>query len=350
MKNVPANIEAEQALIGSILIEPEKLDNIVSIVSSSDFYDQRHRYIFSVIEQLHDEGLPIDIISVCDRLRNQDLLDKIGGELYVAQLADSVPTSAHAEVYAQIIRDKAILRELIAAGSQIVQNAYTDVAVDEILDEAERLVFRIAESRATKTYIDVKSALTEVFEHLEELREKHLKGLGGLVTGIPTGFKKLDEMTSGFHRSDLIIIAARPSVGKTAFALNLAKNMALVGEASVGIFSLEMSREQLIQRLLCMESLVDLQKVRRGWLSDDEWKRLVQGASKLMKANIIVDDESNLEPRVLRAKARRMKKEYNVDAIFIDYLQLMNLGDRRDSRQQEISEISRSLKLLAREL
>jgi len=350
VKNVPANIEAEQALIGSILIEPEKLDNIVSIVSSSDFYDQRHRYIFSVIEQLHDEGLPIDIISVCDRLRNQDLLDKIGGELYVAQLADSVPTSAHAEVYAQIIRDKAILRELIAAGSQIVQNAYTDVAVDEILDEAERLVFRIAESRATKTYIDVKSALTEVFEHLEELREKHLKGLGGLVTGIPTGFKKLDEMTSGFHRSDLIIIAARPSVGKTAFALNLAKNMALVGEASVGIFSLEMSREQLIQRLLCMESLVDLQKVRRGWLSDDEWKRLVQGASKLMKANIIVDDESNLEPRVLRAKARRMKKEYNVDAIFIDYLQLMNLGDRRDSRQQEISEISRSLKLLAREL
>lgn len=350
MKNVPANIEAEQALIGSIFIEPEKLDNIISIVSSSDFYDQRHRCIFSVIEQLHDEGLPIDIISVCDRLKDQGLLEKIGGELYVAQLADNVPTSAHAEVYAQIIRDKAILRELIAAGSQIVQNAYSDTDVDEILDEAERLIFRIAESKATKTYIDVKNALTEVFEHLEDLRAKHLKGLSGLVTGIPTGFKKLDEMTSGFHKSDLIIIAARPSVGKTAFALNLAKNMAIVGEASVGIFSLEMSREQLIQRLLCMESLVDLQKVRRGWLNDDEWKRLVQGASKLMKANIIVDDESNLEPRVLRAKARRMKKEYNVDAIFIDYLQLMNLGDRRDSRQQEISEISRSLKLLAREL
>ncbi|MGC8820513.1 MAG: replicative DNA helicase [Fervidobacterium sp.] len=350
MKNVPANIEAEQALIGSILIEPEKLDNIVSIVTSADFYEPRHRYIFSVIEQLHDEGLPIDIISVCDRLRSQGLLDKVGGELYVAQLADNVPTSAHADMYAQIIRDKAILRELIAAGSQIVENAYTDMAVDEILDEAERLVFRIAESRATKTYIDIRSALTEVFEHLEELREKHLKGLGGIVTGIPTGFKKLDEMTSGFHKSDLIVIAARPSVGKTAFALNLAKNMALTGEASVGIFSLEMSREQLIQRLLCMESLVDLQKVRRGWLSDDEWKRLVHGASKLMKANLIVDDESNLEPRVLRAKARRMKKEYNVDAIFIDYLQLMNLGDRRDSRQQEISEISRSLKLLAREL
>lgn len=350
MKNIPANIEAEQALIGSVFIEPEKLDNVISIVSSTDFYDQRHRYIFSVIEQLHDEGLPIDIISVCDRLKDQGLLDKVGGELYVAQLADSVPTSAHAEVYAQIIRDKSILRELIAAGSQIVQNAYSDTDVDEILDEAERLIFRIAESKAAKTYIDLKSALTEVFEHLEDLRAKHLKGLSGLVTGIPTGFKKLDEMTSGFHKSDLIIIAARPSVGKTAFALNLAKNMAIVGEASVGIFSLEMSREQLIQRLLCMESLVDLQKVRRGWLSDDEWKRLVQGASKLMKANIIVDDESNLEPRVLRAKARRMKKEYNVDAIFIDYLQLMNLGDRRDSRQQEISEISRSLKLLAREL
>ena len=352
MKNVPASIEAEQALIGSILIEPEKVDNIVSIVSSSDFYDPKHRHIFAAIEQLHDEGLPIDIISVCDRLKVMGVLDKIGGELYVAQLADSVPTSAHAEMYAQIVRDKAILRELIAAGSLIVEKAYDEALnVDEVLDEAERLVFRIAESRATKTYVDIRSALTEVFEHLEELRSKHLKGLTGLVTGIPTGFKKLDEMTSGFHKSDLIIIAARPSVGKTAFALNLAKNMATVGEASVGIFSLEMSKEQLIQRLLCMESLVDLQKVRRGWLSDEEWKRLVQGASRLLKANIIIDDESNLEPRVLRAKARRMKKEYNIDAIFIDYLQLMDLGDgRRDSRQQEISEISRSLKLLAREL
>ncbi|ODN31296.1 replicative DNA helicase [Fervidobacterium thailandense] len=350
MKNVPSNIEAEQALIGSILIEPEKMDQIVSIVNSSDFYDPRNKYIFRVMEELHEEGQPIDIISVCDRLRDEGLLDKVGGELYVAQLADTVPTAAHADVYAQIVRDKAILRELIAAGSQIVERAYSDSDVEEILDEAERIVFRIAESRATKTYVDIRSALTEVFEHLEQLREKHLKGIAGLVTGIPTGFKKLDEMTSGFHKSDLIIIAARPSVGKTAFALNLARNMATVGEASVGIFSLEMSKEQLIQRLLCMESLVDLQKVRRGWLSDEEWKRLVAGASKLMKANIIIDDESNLEPRVLRAKARRMKKEYNVDAIFIDYLQLMNLGDRRDSRQQEISEISRSLKLLAREL
>ncbi|WP_448374430.1 replicative DNA helicase [Fervidobacterium sp.] len=352
MKNVPANIEAEQALIGSILIEPERLDNIVSLVSSTDFYDQKNRYIFSAIEELHDEGQPIDIISVCDRLKVMGLLEKVGGELYVAQLADNVPTAAHAEMYAQIIRDKAILRELIAAGSMIVEKAYNDsLDVDEILDEAERVVFRIAESKATKTYIDIKSALTEVFEQLEDLRAKHLKGLTGLVTGIPTGFKKLDEMTSGFHKSDLIIIAARPSVGKTAFALNLAKNMAMVGESSIGMFSLEMSKEQLIQRLLCMESLVDLQKVRRGWLSDEEWKRLVQGASRLMKANIIVDDESNLEPRVLRAKARRMKKEYNIDAIFIDYLQLMDIGEgRRDSRQQEISEISRSLKLLAREL
>jgi len=270
---------------------------------------------------LHDESLPIDIISVCDKLKAQGTLDKVGGELYVAQLADGVPTSAHAEMYAQIIRDKAILRELISAGSQIVETAYSDSNVDEILDQSERIIFRIAESRATKSYIDIRNALTDVFEHLEELRDKHAKGLGGFVTGIPTGFKKLDEVTSGFHKSDLVIVAARPSVGKTAFALSLAKNMAMIGEASVGIFSLEMSREQLIQRLLCMESLVDLQKVRRGWLNDEEWKRLMLGASNLMKSNIIVDDESNLEPRVLRAKARRMKKEYNVDAIFIDYLQ-----------------------------
>jgi len=351
VRNIPANIEAEQALIGSILIEPERLDQIVSIVNSSDFYDVKNRYIFSAIEQLHDESLPIDIISVCDKLKAQGTLDKVGGELYVAQLADGVPTSAHAEMYAQIIRDKAILRELISAGSQIVETAYSDSNVDEILDQSERIIFRIAESRATKSYIDIRNALTDVFEHLEELRDKRAKGLGGFVTGIPTGFKKLDEVTSGFHKSDLVIVAARPSVGKTAFALSLAKNMAMIGEASVGIFSLEMSREQLIQRLLCMESLVDLQKVRRGWLNDEEWKRLMLGASNLMKSNIIVDDESNLEPRVLRAKARRMKKEYNVDAIFIDYLQLMSLEDgKRDSRQQEISEISRSLKLLAREL
>ncbi|HCI29685.1 MAG TPA: replicative DNA helicase [Fervidobacterium sp.] len=350
MKNIPANLEAEQALIGSILIEPERLDEIVSIVSSVDFYDTKHRYIFSVFEQLHDENLPIDIISVCDKLRDQGLLEKVGGELYVAQLADSVPTSAHAEMYAHIVRDKAILRELISAGSQIVETAYSDSNVDEILDQAERIIFRIAESKATKSYIDIRNALTDVFEHLEELRDKHAKGLSGFVTGIPTGFKKLDEMTSGFHKSDLIIVAARPSVGKTAFALNLAKNMATTGESSVGIFSLEMSREQLVQRLLCMESLVDLQKVRRGWLSDEEWKRLMRGASNLMKANIVVDDESNLEPRVLRAKARRMKKEYDVDAVFVDYLQLMSMDSRRDNRQQEISEISRSLKLLAREL
>jgi len=350
LKNIPANLEAEQALIGSILIEPERLDEIVSIVSSVDFYDTKHRYIFSVFEQLHDENLPIDIISVCDKLRDQGLLEKVGGELYVAQLADSVPTSAHAEMYAHIVRDKAILRELISAGSQIVETAYSDSNVDEILDQAERIIFRIAESKATKSYIDIRNALTDVFEHLEELRDKHAKGLSGFVTGIPTGFKKLDEMTSGFHKSDLIIVAARPSVGKTAFALNLAKNMATTGESSVGIFSLEMSREQLVQRLLCMESLVDLQKVRRGWLSDEEWKRLMRGASNLMKANIVVDDESNLEPRVLRAKARRMKKEYDVDAIFVDYLQLMSMDSRRDNRQQEISEISRSLKLLAREL
>ncbi|HPC25551.1 MAG TPA: DnaB-like helicase N-terminal domain-containing protein, partial [Fervidobacterium sp.] len=172
MRNIPANIEAEQALIGSILIEPERLDQIVSIVNSSDFYDVKNRYIFSAIEQLHDESLPIDIISVCDKLKAQGTLDKVGGELYVAQLADGVPTSAHAEMYAQIIRDKAILRELISAGSQIVETAYSDSNVDEILDQSERIIFRIAESRATKSYIDIRNALTDVFEHLEELRDK----------------------------------------------------------------------------------------------------------------------------------------------------------------------------------
>ncbi len=351
MKQLPTSIEAEQALIGSILINPEKLDSVISIVNSQDFYDQRHIKIFKAIEELNDNGTQIDLLTISENLKGKGLLESVGGDEYIAQLSDSVPTSAHAEEYAKIVKDKSLLRSLIKAGSEIVELAYSTMDVEEILDLAEKVVFRIAESHVTKTYSDIRQSLTEVFELLEKMREDHIKGVGALVTGIPTGFKMLDEMTSGFHKSDLIILAARPSVGKTAFALNLAKNMATVGNASVGIFSLEMSREQLVQRLLAMESLVDLQKVRRGWLTDDEWKKLVQGASRLMKAKLVVDDESNLEPRILRAKARRMKKEYNIDAIFIDYLQLMSSGDsRRDSRQQEISEISRSLKLLAREI
>ncbi|ACJ75288.1 replicative DNA helicase [Thermosipho africanus TCF52B] len=344
------NIEAEQAVIGSILIDPEAIENVISIVRSEDFYDNRHVEIFKAIEELYDENIPIDVISICDRLKTKGKLDMVGGELYVAQLADGVPTSAHAETYAQIVRDKSILRSLISAASRVVEEAMSDNDVDEILDNAERVIFEIAESKTSKTYQPMNTILHEVFENLESLRDKMKKGTSSLITGIPTGYRLLDELTSGFHKSDLIIVAARPSVGKTAFALNIARNMAIKADVPVGIFSLEMSREQLAQRLLGMEALIELQKIRRGHLTDEEWQKLLQATGKLYKANIIVDDEANLDPRSLRAKARRMKKEYGVEAIFIDYLQLMSIRSFRENRQQEISEISRSLKLLAREL
>ncbi|EKF50358.1 replicative DNA helicase [Thermosipho africanus H17ap60334] len=350
MRTPPHNIEAEQAVIGSILIDPEAIENVISIVRSEDFYDNRHVEIFKAIEELYDENIPIDVISICDRLKTKGKLDMVGGELYVAQLADGVPTSAHAETYAQIVRDKSILRSLISAASRVVEEAMSDNDVDEILDNAERVIFEIAESKTSKTYQPMNTILHEVFENLESLRDKMKKGTSSLITGIPTGYRLLDELTSGFHKSDLIIVAARPSVGKTAFALNIARNMAIKADVPVGIFSLEMSREQLAQRLLGMEALIELQKIRRGHLTDEEWQKLLQATGKLYKANIIVDDEANLDPRSLRAKARRMKKEYGVEAIFIDYLQLMSIRSFRENRQQEISEISRSLKLLAREL
>lgn len=350
MRTPPHSIEAEQAIIGSILIDPEAIENVISIVRSEDFYDTKHVEIFKAIEELYDENIPIDVISICDRLKTKGKLEMVGGELYVAQLADGVPTSAHAETYAQIVRDKSILRSLISAASRVVEEAMSDNNVDEILDNAERVIFEIAESKTSKTYQPMNTILHEVFENLELLRDKMKKGTTSLITGIPTGYRLLDELTSGFHKSDLIILAARPSVGKTALALNIARNMAIKADVPVGIFSLEMSREQLAQRLLGMEALIELQKIRRGYLTDEEWQKLLQATGKLYKANIIVDDEANLDPRSLRAKARRMRKEYGVEAIFIDYLQLMSIRSFRENRQQEISEISRSLKLLAREL
>lgn len=349
----PHNLEAEEAVIGSILIDPSVVNDVMEVLRSSDFYSKKHQAIFAAMERLYERGDPIDMLSVCEELKRSGQMKFVGSELDVARLAEAVPTSAHVMHYAKIVLDKSILRSLIEAGRNIVESVYEEREVDEILDEAERIVFDIAESRATKTYDHIGSIMHAVFENLEELRLKSSMAPepGAVVSGLPTGFRVLDRQTSGFHKSDLIIIAARPSVGKTAFALTIARNMAVKFNLSVGIFSLEMSKEQLAQRLLCSESRVDLHKIRTGYLSDQEWERLTIGASRLYKANIIVDDEPSLDPRTLRAKARRMKREYNIDAIFVDYLQLMHTrGGSHESRQQEISEISRSLKLLAREL
>jgi len=351
MRVPPHNLEAEVAVLGSVLIDPSVINDVMEVISHEDFYLKKHQYIFQAMEALYDEGKPIDVVAVCDKLKSMGKLDEVGGEIEVAKLADAVPSSAHAVYYAEIVKEKAILRRLIEVSRKISENAYMEGDVDELLDEAEKMIFEISEMKTTKSYDHMRNIMHQVFENLESFRERvNVIEPGVLVTGLPTGFKSLDKQTTGFHKSDFVIIAARPSMGKTSFALSIARNMAVNYEIPVGIFSLEMSKEQLAQRLLSMESGVDLYNIRTGFLTSEEWERLTVAASRLYKAPIIVDDETLLDPRTLRAKARRMKREYGVEVVLIDYLQLMHLKGQKESRQQEISEISRSLKLLAREL
>ena len=347
----PQNLEAEEAVIGSILIKPEVAGDVMEMIHSGDFYLDDHRKIFEVMEELYDNSEPIDVLTVCDRLREKGILEKLGGELRVMKIADSVPTAAHALYYAKIVKEKSLLRKLIDVGTKMVESAYSEDDVDTILDDAERMVFEISEEKVTKGYEAVDSIMHSTFEELERLKKLGDSPEGSLlVTGIPTGYRVLDKMTMGFHPSDLVVIAARPSMGKTALALSIAKNMALRFNKSIGIFSLEMSKEQLALRFLSSEAFVELTKLRSGFLSENEWDRLTNAASKFCKSKIVIDDEPSLDPRTLRTKARRMKKEHDVDVIIVDYLQLMHTRRRMENRQQEISEISRALKLLAREL
>lgn len=347
----PNNKEAEEAVLGSIFLDPSVLPDIIEEIRWEDFYYEKNRIIFKCMEDLFDRGIPVDTVSVLENLRQSKLLEKIGGEETLIYLAQIVPTTANVMYYTQIIKEKALMRALINASSEIVDAVRTIGDAQEVLEYAEKRIFSITEARATRTYDLLSNVMHDVFVQIEDLKNRAQKGEGELVTGIPTGFKQLDKISSGFHRSELVIIAARPSMGKSSFAANLATQMALKYDVPVAIFSLEMSKEQLANRILCSEAMVDLQKVRTGQISDEEWERLVQAAGDLSKSKLIFDDEPDLTPRLLRAKARRMKREYGIEVIFVDYLQLMTSRSRNyESRQQEITEISRSLKLLAREL
>ncbi len=347
----PNNKEAEEAVLGSIFLDPSVLPDIIEEIRWEDFYYEKNRIIFKCMEDLFDRGIPVDTVSVLENLRQSKLLEKIGGEETIIYLAQIVPTTANVMYYTQIIKEKALMRALINASSEIVDAVRTIGDAQEVLEYAEKRIFSITEARATRTYDLLSNVMHDVFVQIEDLKNRAQKGEGELVTGIPTGFKQLDKISSGFHRSELVIIAARPSMGKSSFAANLATQMALKYDVPVAIFSLEMSKEQLANRILCSEAMVDLQKVRTGQISDEEWERLVQAAGDLSKSKLIFDDEPDLTPRLLRAKARRMKREYGIEVIFVDYLQLMTSRSRNyESRQQEITGISRSLKLLAREL
>ncbi len=349
--NPPHSIEAEESVIGSILMDPTVLEDVLEEVRYSDFYLEKHKIIFKTIEQVFSSAQPVDTVTLIDKLRNLGLIEKVGGEESLIHLAQVVPTTANVMYYANIVKEKALLRNLIKASSEIVESVRTVGDAKEILEFAEKRIFSIAEARATRTYESLSTIVPDVVDQVVELKNKYRRGELGLVTGLPTGFSSLDAITSGFHKSDLIIIAARPSMGKSSFALNLATNMSIKHNVGVAIFSLEMSKEQLTNRIICYQSRVDLQKVRTGQISDDEWSMITQVAGELTDSSLILDDEPGLDSRSLRAKARRIKREFDIEVLVIDYLQLMSgKSGNSESRQQEISEISRSLKLLAREL
>ena len=343
----PHNLEAERACLGSMLLDRGAIEAAIDILNSEDFYSLQHRVIFDAIMELYRQSVPVDIVTITDFLKSNGTLDKAGGAVYLSSLLDEVPTSANIEYYARIVEQKSLLRKLIEAASTIISMGYdTNRDVLEIVDEAEKMIFDVTERRISKGYFHISDVIKESIFAIEKLYHKR-----DMYTGIPSGFREFDERTSGFQNSELIIIAARPSVGKTAFALNIAQNVAIREKKSVAIFSLEMSKEALVQRMLCSEARINSQNLRRGFLSDKDWGPLTAAAGKLNEANIFIDETPAISDMQLRAKARRIKSRYGLDLIIIDYLQLMTATRRRnEGRTQEISEISRSLKALAREL
>lgn len=341
----PQNLEAEQSVLGSMLLDKEAIDEVTDILTGQDFYRDSHRYIFEAILSLYAKQEPVDLITLADELKNQGLLEKVGGASYLALLASMVPTAANARYYAEIVAEKSLLRSLILACTSIIQQCYeAGEEVAALLDEAEKIILKVAERRRYEGFTHVKPLILEVIDQLDMLA-KHKGG----VTGIPT-FEALDRYLSGLHNSDLIICAARPGMGKTAFCLNIAQRAAMKSNIPVAIFSLEMSKDQLTQRLLAAEAMVDQSKLRSGFLTAEDWQRVTLAAGKLAEAPIYIDDTPGITAMEVRAKSRRLKAEKGLGLLIVDYLQLMQSHRRVENRQQEISEISRSLKSLAREL
>ncbi len=342
----PQNLEAEQSVLGGILLENQALSKVLEIINSSDFYSGAHRKIFDAMIELFERNEPMDLITLTDILRSKNQLEEVNGASYLASLVDNIPTAANITYYAKIFKEKSILRKLIHSATEIVTQGYEDSGnVDELLDQAERMIFQISEDRIKPSFYSLKEILKDSFKTIERLYEKQ-----ELVTGVPTGFEGIDRLTSGFQPGELIVIAGRPSMGKTALSLNIASYAAIEASIPVGIFSLEMSKEQLALRLLCTEARVDSHKLRGGFLTESDWPKLTRAAGSLADAHIFVDDTPSLSLLEMRAKARRLKADHNLGLIIADYLQLMRGRGVFDNREQEISEISRSLKSLAKEL
>lgn len=343
----PQNLEAEQAVLGAILLDGQVLPAVMEHLNPEDFYKVGHQKIFAAIASLAEDNEPVDLVTLTSRLQDKGLLDEVGGVSYLADLANSVPTAANADFYAQVVAEKSLLRRLIRTATQIASTGYSGGEdVGELIDEAERRIMEISGRRTAKGFVSIREVLMDVFERVEFLYNHK-----GGTTGIPSGFPDLDKMTSGFQKSDLIIVAARPSVGKTAFALNVAQNVSVRAKETVAIFSLEMAASQLVQRLLCAEANVDAGRMRTGKLEADDWEKLTMAISTLSEANFYIDDSPTITVSEIRAKCRRLKKEKGLGLVLIDYLQLIQGRSKNsENRQQEVSEISRTLKAIAREL
>jgi len=343
----PHNHEAEQSVLGAIFLESQALITASEILQPEDFYRQAHQKIFQTMVRLSEIGSPIDVVTVTEELSAKKELEDVGGISYLTELANAVPTAANVTHYAKIVEEKSLLRRLIRVATTIVEDGYTrEDEVEALLSEAERKMMEVANRKGSGDFKHIKDVLVETYDNIELLHTNK-----GEVTGIPTGFKDLDKMTAGFQRNDLIIVAARPSVGKTAFALNIAQNVATKTDENVAIFSLEMGAEQLVMRLLCAEGNIDAQVLRTGSLEAEDWRKLTMAMGSLSNAGIFIDDTPGIRINEIRAKCRRLKQEHGLGMILIDYLQLIQgSGSSKDNRQQEVSEISRSLKALAREL
>jgi replicative DNA helicase len=347
VRSMPESLAAEAAVLGSMIIDPECIGDVVELLERDAFYRIEHRHIFDALIGLFEKnkGAGIDAVLLRDELVKRNNLEEAGGVEYIAKILDSVPSAANVAYYAGVVKDKMLLRELIAAAGEILDNAYNQTGeTREALDEAERKVFAVTDKNISGNAVPLKDLVVRSFELIESRQGSH-------VTGLATGYYELDDLTCGLQNGEMIIVAGRPSMGKTSLALNMAEHLGFMDKTPVAVFSLEMGRQQLAERFLCSISEIDSQKVRRGMLSDEDYKKLADSCAELSEAPVYIDDTSTLTPLELRAKARRLKSRHDIRCIIVDYLQLMHLGAGRvESRQQEITTISRYLKALAREL
>ena len=342
----PHSVEAEQSVLGSILLDKDAMISVSETLIPEDFYKEAHKVIYECMLKLYNSQSEIDLITLAEELRDQGYLDDIGGIPYITSLSTIVPTTSNIKYYVNIVKEKSIVRQLISAANDIINLSYDSSAkVEDVLENAEKKIFDISQERTTNDFKQINQVLRDTYDMIEKLYTEKNE-----VTGLTTGFRDLNKKINGFQKSDLLLVAARPAMGKTAFALNLVQNAALKGDASVAVFSLEMSKEQLVQRMLSSQSNVELKKIKTGKLGANDWPRIIEAMAVLSEAKIHIDDTPGIKISELRSKCRKLKIEKGLDLVLIDYLQLMEGEGNNESRQQEIAKISRSLKILAKEL